>query len=105
MTGEEGWLLTLLHAEALPASIAGPTAVDDGGGAVDEAAAIGFGEEEDGLGDVVGGGEASHGVDAFDVGVGVGATGGLIDDVHLGLDPAGADCIHADAATAPFCGE
>ena len=88
----------------MPGAVGGPASVYGKGVAVDEAALRGVGEEEDGLGDIVGCGEAGHGDAAGDVVVGVGS-GGLVDVVHLGFDPAGADGVGADAACSPLGGE
>lgn len=88
----------------MPGAIGGPTSVDGESVAVDEAAVGGVGEEEDGTGDIVGGGEAGHRNTAKDVVIGIGG-GGLIKVVHLGLDPAGTDGVDANVAGAPLDGE
>lgn len=94
----------MAEAERLPGAVRGPAAIDGEGVAVDEAALRGVAQEEDGACDVAGCGEAGHGDAVDDVVVGVGGAG-LIDVVHLGLDPAGADGVDTDVAGAPFGGE
>src|SRR5579863_9235720 len=63
------------EADGVPTAVGGPAAVDREAVAVDEGAFVFVGEEGDGAGDVVGGGEAGHGDAAGDVGVGVGPAG------------------------------
>src|SRR5665213_516783 len=92
----------LSHAQALPATIHGPSAVDDKRVTVDEAAFLRIGEEQNGVGDIRRGGKAAHGVYAFNVGIVV-AAASLVRNVHFRFHPAGADSIHANTATAPFC--
>lgn len=94
----------MAEAEGLPGAVGGPASVYCEGVAIDEAALGGITEEEDGAGDVVGGGEAGHGDAAYDVVVGVGGAG-LVEVVHLGFDPAGADGVGADTVGSPLGGE
>jgi len=94
----------MAQAKGLPGAIGGPTSVDGESVAVDEAALGGVGEEEDGTCDIVGGGEAGHGNTVEDVVVSIGG-GGLIEVVHLGLDPAGTDGVDTNVAGAPLDGE
>src|SRR5271170_3469643 len=91
----------MAEAEGFPAAVGGPASVDYQGVAVDEGALLRIGQEGDGFGDVVGSGEACHRDAAGDVGVGV-AAAGLVGGVHFGFNPAGADCVDAHAAGAPF---
>lgn len=63
--------LTFAHAEALPAPVDGPAAIDRERLTLDEAALCRVGEEENGTGNVVGTGEAGHRNKADDVVVGV----------------------------------
>src|SRR5215211_8963016 len=98
-------LATLLAPpEALPAPVAEPAAVHREGVAVDVAALFRVGQERDGPRHVLRLCEAAHGGAALYILVGV-AAAGLILDVHLGLDPAGADGVHPHAASAPFGGQ
>src|SRR5215211_3891529 len=98
-------LATLLAPpEALPAPVAEPAAVHREGVAVDVAALFRVGQERDGSRHVLRGGEAAHRGAVLYVLVGV-AAAGLILDIHLGLDPAGADGVHPHAAPAPLGGQ
>jgi hypothetical protein len=63
-----------------------------------------IGEEQNCVGDIVRRREATHGHPAGDVAVGV-MSPRLRGHIHLGLDPAGADGVHANAAPTPFGGE
>src|SRR5215211_386421 len=98
-------LATLLAPpEALPAPVAEPATVHREGVAVDVAALFRVGQEGDGSRHVLRLGEATHGGAALYVLVGV-AAAGLVLDVHLSLDPAGADGVHPHAASAPLGGQ
>src|SRR5918997_3463308 len=97
-------LCLLAAAQALPAPVGEPAAVDGEGVAVNETAQLRVGEKRDGLGYVLGAGEAGHRDASLYIGVGVAAPG-LVFDVHLGLDPAGTDGVYAHAATSPLGGQ
>src|SRR5258708_39908206 len=82
--------LAFAETDGVPAAVGGPAAVDGEAVAIDEGAFALVGEEGDGAGHVVGGGEASHG-DAAGGGGGGGGAAGLVGCVHFGFDAAGAD--------------
>src|SRR6185437_15981399 len=89
------------QAQALPARIRQPAAIDRQSRAVDESAALGVGKERDGLRDILRSCEARLGHAVDDVTVGIG-TATLVGGIHLGLDPGRTDGVDAHAAPAPL---
>src|SRR5689334_6141861 len=95
--------LTMATPQRFPTSVCGPATVYGERMSMDKRAFFGVGKKRDRKRNILRRCEAPHRYAASNVRVGV-SPACLVGRIHLGLDPAGANCIYAYTSSAPFCG-
>src|SRR2546430_2697862 len=96
--------LTMAVPQGFPTSVGGPTAVYRERMPINKRALLAVGEKRDGTRNVVRHCETPHRYAPGNVRIAVGAAR-LVGRIHLGFDPARANCIYADTSTTPLRGQ